>query len=137
MPRAGRGVHSGERTLGTFATAQAHDVAAAGNLLRSRRYRRRWWAPSSARRAIWPSACLTAMEAALAAGGEEGPVHSAGLLIVRDVPWPVADLRVDWTDGDPIAELRQAVGDLQAAAGRLRHAGAEPDGSADLRRAGG
>jgi uncharacterized Ntn-hydrolase superfamily protein len=31
-------------------------------------------------------------------------VHSAGLLVVRDVPWPVADLRVDW-DPDPIGGL--------------------------------
>ena len=38
------------------------------------------------------------------AGGEEGPVHSAGLLIVSDVPWPVTDLRVDWSD-DPVAAL--------------------------------
>jgi uncharacterized Ntn-hydrolase superfamily protein len=25
--------------------------------------------------------------------------------LVRDVAWPVADLRVDWTDGDPLEEL--------------------------------
>ena len=56
---------------------------------------------------------LTAMVAALAAGGEEGPVHSAGMVLVRDVPWPVADLRVDWTDNDPIAELRKLWGIYQ------------------------
>jgi uncharacterized Ntn-hydrolase superfamily protein len=50
---------------------------------------------------------LAAMAAAITAGGEEGPVHSAGMILVRDVPWPVADLRVDWTEGDPIAELRK------------------------------
>ena len=33
---------------------------------------------------------------ALDAGGEAGPVHSAGLVVVEDVPWPVTDLRVDW-----------------------------------------
>jgi uncharacterized Ntn-hydrolase superfamily protein len=43
--------------------------------------------------------------AALAAGREERPVRSAGLLLCGDVPWPVADLRVDWHD-DPVAELR-------------------------------
>jgi uncharacterized Ntn-hydrolase superfamily protein len=32
-------------------------------------------------------------------------VHSAGLLVVRDLPWPIADLRVDWTEVDPIEEL--------------------------------
>ena len=35
------------------------------------------------------------MRAALAAGGEAGPVHSAGMQLCREVPWPVADLRVD------------------------------------------
>jgi uncharacterized Ntn-hydrolase superfamily protein len=43
----------------------------------------------------------------LDAGGEEGPVHSSGLLIVRDVSWPVANLRVDWSDADPIADLER------------------------------
>jgi uncharacterized Ntn-hydrolase superfamily protein len=47
---------------------------------------------------------LDGLGAALAAGGEEGPVHSAGLLVVEDVPWPVTDLRVDWAD-DPVNEL--------------------------------
>jgi uncharacterized Ntn-hydrolase superfamily protein len=31
-------------------------------------------------------------------------VRSAGLVLVDRVPWPVADLRVDWHD-DPISEL--------------------------------
>jgi len=50
---------------------------------------------------------LAAMAAALAAGGEEGPVHSGGMLLVRDVPWPVADLRVDWSEDDPVADLQR------------------------------
>jgi uncharacterized Ntn-hydrolase superfamily protein len=48
---------------------------------------------------------LIAMRAALQAGGEAGPVHSAGLQMVDKVSWPVADLRVDWTEGCPITEL--------------------------------
>jgi uncharacterized Ntn-hydrolase superfamily protein len=48
---------------------------------------------------------LAAMKAAVAAGGEAGPVHSAGMLIVDKVSWPVADLRVDWHDDDPIGAL--------------------------------
>ena len=47
---------------------------------------------------------IAAMRAALAAGGEEGPVHSMGLVMVDKVSWNVADLRIDWTDGDPIEE---------------------------------
>ena len=67
--------------------------------------RRRWSAPlpvfpkqSSADRLV------AALTAGLRAGGEAGPVHSAGLVIVSDVPWPVTDLRVDWSE-DPVAEL--------------------------------
>ena len=52
-------------------------------------------------------ALIGAMLAGLAAGGEEGPVHSAGLVIVREVAWPVADLRVDWHDDDPVGALAE------------------------------
>jgi uncharacterized Ntn-hydrolase superfamily protein len=45
------------------------------------------------------------MAAARAAGGEAGPVHSAALQVVDDVIWPIVDLRVDWTEEDPIAAL--------------------------------
>ena len=48
---------------------------------------------------------LAAMCGALDAGGEVGPVHSAGMMLVREVPWPVADLRVDWTEDCPIRAL--------------------------------
>jgi uncharacterized Ntn-hydrolase superfamily protein len=48
---------------------------------------------------------IGALQAAVAAGGEAGPVHSAGLVLVRDVPWNVADLRVDWAEDDPVSEL--------------------------------
>ena len=37
--------------------------------------------------------------------GEAGPVHSIGLKIAGNVPWPIADLRVDWHDTDPVGEL--------------------------------
>ena len=47
---------------------------------------------------------VEALIAGLAAGGEEGEVRSAGLVIVDTVAWPVADLRVDW-HGEPIHEL--------------------------------
>jgi uncharacterized Ntn-hydrolase superfamily protein len=34
-------------------------------------------------------------------------VHSCGLVLVRDVEWYAADLRVDWHDSDPIGELER------------------------------
>jgi len=48
---------------------------------------------------------LAAMQAAMAAGGEAGPVHSAALSVVDDLTWPIVDLRVDWADADPIGQL--------------------------------
>ena len=47
---------------------------------------------------------VAALTAGLEAGGEEGPVHSAGMLVVQDLPFPLTDLRVDWSDS-PIHEL--------------------------------
>ncbi|MCU6571750.1 DUF1028 domain-containing protein, partial [Klebsiella pneumoniae] len=50
---------------------------------------------------------IAAMQAGMSAGGEAGPVHSAALSIVDSPVWPIVDLRVDWTDADPIDELNQ------------------------------
>ena len=108
--KGGTAAHSGDRTLGTHATAQTLNVVAAGNLLRDEEIPAKMVAAFQRAQGHLAERLLTAMEAAVAAGGEEGPVHSAGLLIVRDVPWPVADLRVDWSDGDPIADLRNLWG---------------------------
>jgi uncharacterized Ntn-hydrolase superfamily protein len=51
---------------------------------------------------------IAALRAGLAAGGEAGPVHSAGLQLCDKVGWPVADLRCDWTEDDPIATVAAA-----------------------------
>ena len=96
---------SGEGTLGTHATAEGADCVAAANLLADERVPLEMVATFVAR----PddelgSRLVAALAAGLEAGGEAGPVHSAGLLIVDDVPWPVTDLRVDWSD-DPLAQL--------------------------------
>lgn len=50
---------------------------------------------------------LAAMQAAMAAGGEAGPVHSAALSVVSDLLWPIVDLRVDWAAQSPIGQLDQ------------------------------
>lgn len=49
---------------------------------------------------------IAGLGAALAAGGEAGPMRSAGLLVAASVPWPVVDLRVDDHDA-PLAELER------------------------------
>jgi uncharacterized Ntn-hydrolase superfamily protein len=96
---------SGEGTLGTHATAEGADCVAAANLLADERVPLEMAAAFAAR----PdddlgTRLVAALASGLAAGGEAGPVHSAGLLIVDDVPWPVTDLRVDWSN-DPIGDL--------------------------------
>jgi uncharacterized Ntn-hydrolase superfamily protein len=50
---------------------------------------------------------LKALAAGLERGGEAGPVHSAGVLVAHEVSWPIVDLRVDWSDSDPIGELER------------------------------
>jgi uncharacterized Ntn-hydrolase superfamily protein len=52
---------------------------------------------------------MAALLAGLEAGGEAGPVHSAGLKIADRLDWPLVDLRVDWSEA-PIADLQVAWG---------------------------
>lgn len=47
---------------------------------------------------------IKALQAGLAAGGEEDPVRSVGVLVVDKQPWPIVDLRVDWHD-HPLTEI--------------------------------
>lgn len=97
---------SGPRTLGIHATAAGAGVVAAGNMLAHA------GVPQAMVQAFESvpvddlgDRIVAALLAGRDAGGEAGPVHSAGMLIADTVAWPVADLRVDWTEGDPVAEL--------------------------------
>ena len=109
---AGRVAHfSGARVLGTHATATGHQAVAAGNLLAGPYVVRAMvdayeaaTEASAATGATFEERLLAGFVAGLAAGGEQGPVRSAGLAVVEDVPWRVTDLRVDDAD-DPAAEL--------------------------------
>ena len=103
----GTAAYSGDRTLGTHATVQAHNAVAAGNLLRNGEVPAAMLAAFQRAQGHLGDRLLTAMAAAITAGGEEGPVHSAGMILVRDVAWPVADLRVDWAEDDPIGQLHK------------------------------
>lgn len=98
--------HSGAGTLGTHAVVAGEAAVAAGNLLASllvpaamiKAYRDAAGAP-------FPARLVRALQGGLAAGGEGGPVRSAGLLVAHEQAWPLVDLRVDWSEADPIAEL--------------------------------
>jgi uncharacterized Ntn-hydrolase superfamily protein len=110
---AGRSAaYSGPNALGTFGDRTAPDCAAAGNLLAAEAVLGAAiasFAGSDPEREL-EERLLAGFEAGLAEGGEEGPVHSAGLLAsgVGEVTWPITNLRVDFDpDGAPASELRR------------------------------
>jgi uncharacterized Ntn-hydrolase superfamily protein len=99
--------HSGRNTLGIHASHESEGAIAAGNMLANDQvpvamvtaYQASAGRPFVAR-------LLAALTAGQDAGGEAGPVHSAGLCVVRDVTWPIVDLRIDWSER-PIAALAE------------------------------
>jgi uncharacterized Ntn-hydrolase superfamily protein len=99
-------VHSGAEALGIVGSAVGVDAAAAGNLLARVEVPAAMIAAFEGEGPVhFAARLLRALRAGVEAGGEAGPIHSAGLLVVRDVSWPIVDLRVDWADDDPVAEL--------------------------------
>lgn len=96
---------SGERTLGTHALVRGGAAVAAGNLLANDKVPAAVLAGYTSSGATeFEERLLAGLRAGLTGGGESGPVHSAGLAVVTDQPWPVTDLRVDWSD-TPIDDL--------------------------------
>jgi uncharacterized Ntn-hydrolase superfamily protein len=108
VDRNGRTAHySGAKTLGTNATAEMPHCVAAGNLLSTTDV------PTAMVRNFainghlhLAERLLQALEVGVAAGGEVGPVKSAGLLVVDRQPWPLVDLRIDWNEVAPVSALR-------------------------------
>ncbi len=101
-------IHSGGKVLGKWGEAQGREVAAGGNLLKTAQVPAAIVAGFEDATGHLGDRLLAAMQAGLEAGGEEGPVHSAGLIIVDKVSWPVAELRCDWTENCPITEISKA-----------------------------
>ena len=111
----GRTAHwTGAKVLGTHGVAEGQDCVAAGNLLQNA------GVPHAMVKAFegepgmsLPDRLITALEEAVVAGGEAGPVHSAAVLVYDQQPWPLVDLRVDWADENPIGALRGLWGAYQ------------------------
>lgn len=101
-------IFSGDNTLGTNAVSIGKDCIAAGNLLKTEELPGVMTAKFDGLSGLHlAERLLLALEAGLYdAGGEEGPTHSAALLVVDQQEWPLVDLRVDWDDVDPIKQLR-------------------------------
>ncbi|VXC93076.1 conserved hypothetical protein [Burkholderia sp. 8Y] len=97
---------SGNEALGTHHAVAGDQCVAAGNMLAGAHVIEAMPPAFAQADGLLADRLLAAMQAALAAGGEAGPVHSAALKIVSDLSWPLVDLRVDWADDDPIGKLR-------------------------------
>jgi len=101
-------IHSGPNSLGIWTQAQAENVASGGNLLANDTVPQAIVDGFLSSTGHIGDRLIAAMRAGLAAGGEAGPIHSAGLKIVDKVSWPVADLRCDWTEDCPIENIATA-----------------------------
>ncbi len=99
---------TGSEALGVNNAVAGEQCVAAGNLLANQAVIAAMVAAfeGSAGEAL-ADRLLTAMQAAMATGGEAGPVHSAALSVVSDLLWPIVDLRVDWAEEDPIGQLER------------------------------
>lgn len=102
-------IHSGHQVLGVWAEAQGKDCAAGGNLLANPGIAAAMVAAFEVSTGILAERLMQALEAGLRAGGEAGPVRSAGLKVADRLSWPLVDLRIDWAD-EPVAMLRDAWG---------------------------
>jgi uncharacterized Ntn-hydrolase superfamily protein len=102
------GHFTGANILGTNAVSEGAHCIAAGNLLSTKAV------PAAMMQGFADNEkehlaerLLRSIEAGVAAGGEEGDVHSAALLVAGTTDFPLVSLRCDWDDVDPIAKLRQ------------------------------
>lgn len=100
----GTAAYCGAGTLGIHATSRGEGAVAAGNLLAAATVPKAMTAAFADASGMLAERLLAALSAGLAAGGEAGPVRSAGLYLVHEACWPIADLRVDWHDV-PVAAL--------------------------------
>lgn len=97
--------HSGPGTLGVHHERVGARVVAAGNMLSSPDVVNVIADTFETATGALEERLLDALSAGLSSGGEAGPVRSAGLAVVREVPWRETDLRVDWSE-KPVVGLR-------------------------------
>jgi uncharacterized Ntn-hydrolase superfamily protein len=121
-------IHSGRQVLGAWGEAEGNDCAAGGNLLANPGVPAAMVAGFERADGAFGDRLMAALQAGLAAGGEAGPVHSAGLKIVHRLSWPEVDLRVDWSD-DPIGDLQKAWAVYAPQAGAYVQRAQDPSGA--------
>ena len=101
--------HCGARILGRWGIAEGEGVIAGGNLLAHEGVPGAMVERFRTAGGAFGDRLIAALIAGRDAGGEAGPVHSAGLLMVDRESWPVAELRCDWSDeARPIEAVARA-----------------------------
>lgn len=101
--------HCGARILGRWGIAEGRGVIAGGNLLAHEGVPAAMVEGFLAAPGAFGDRLIAALIAGRDAGGEAGPVHSAGLLMVDRESWPVAELRCDWSEeARPIEAVARA-----------------------------
>jgi len=98
-------IHSGNNSLGIWSEAIGDNVISAGNLLANKEVTKVIVSAFEQNKGHLADRMLAGLKAGLDAGGEEGPIHSAGIKISHQVSWPIIDLRCDWTETCPITKL--------------------------------
>ena len=91
--------------LGIWSEAIGDNVISAGNLLANKEVTKVIVSAFEQNKGHLADRMLAGLKAGLDAGGEEGPIHSAGIKISHQVSWPIIDLRCDWTEDCPITKL--------------------------------
>ncbi len=99
-------VFSGAHTLGISGESHGANCVAAGNMLAGPAVAQALCDGFAAASGQLEERLMAALKAAETAGGEAGPVRSAGISVVSGHGWRDTDLRVDWHD-EPIAELER------------------------------
>lgn len=107
-PSGESAIHSGTQVLGNWSEALGPHTAAAGNLLANSGVPQAMVQHFQTSQGHLGARLLGALVAGRNAGGEAGPVHSAGLLVVDEHSWPLVELRIDWSEDCPIRALETA-----------------------------
>jgi len=104
----GTGHYTGAKASPVAASRIGRDCVAAGNILANADVPGAMVQVFEAETGIHlAERLLLSLDEGLVAGGEHGPVHSAGLLVAGEQAWPIVNLRIDWADEGPITRLRE------------------------------
>jgi len=106
--KGGTAIHSGNNSLGIWSEAKGVNVLSAGNLLANPEVSRAIVEKFENASGHLGERLITSLQGGLEAGGEAGPIHSAGMKISHKVSWPIVDLRCDWSEDCPIKKLSEA-----------------------------